>query len=71
MLPCYVTKLRFLWKNSSLFLFQTRGVADRKKLPYFPYRDDGGLVWKQVKSFVKDYVRLYVQSRPIEYFVNI
>ena len=51
-------------------LLQIRGVADRKKLPYFPYRDDGYLVWKQIKSFVKDYVRLYVRSRPIEYLVK-
>lgn len=41
------------WKN-----IQKRGVADKTKLPYFPYRDDGLLIWQQVKSFVKDYVKL-------------
>ena len=34
---------------------QKRGVED---LPYFPYRDDGLLIWKEVGAFAEDYVKL-------------
>ena len=38
--------------------FQARGIDDRKKLPYFPYRDDGELIYKATEDLVKDYVNL-------------
>lgn len=38
--------------------FQKRGVDDQEKLPYFPYRDDGYLIWKQLQSYVQEYVSL-------------
>ena len=31
----------FLRLHTQLFVNQERGVADKKLLPYFPYRDDG------------------------------
>ena len=30
-----------------------------EELPYFPYRDDGLLIWKNVGDFARDYVKLY------------
>jgi hypothetical protein len=33
-------------------------VNDRRKLPYFPYRDDGTIIWKMVKEFARELVDL-------------
>ncbi|CAB4030238.1 arachidonate 5-lipoxygenase-like [Paramuricea clavata] len=41
---------------------ETRGVDSVDELPYFPYRDDGLLIWKDVGDFAGDYVRLYYQK---------
>jgi arachidonate 15-lipoxygenase len=38
---------------------KTRGVEDPAKLPYYPYRDDGLVIWNRLDSYVKDYVALY------------
>ena len=46
-----------LSKNLTIF-FQKRGVDDREKLPYFPYRDDGLLIWQQIRSYVEEYVSM-------------
>ena len=29
-----------------------------EELPYFPYRDDGLVIWKEVNNFARDYVNL-------------
>ena len=53
--------LRIYFIEISLFSFsyyQARGIDDRKKLPYFPYRDDGELIYKAMEDLVKDYVNL-------------
>lgn len=43
-------------------MLQRRGVDDLKKLPYFPYRDDGTVIWNVIQEFAKDYVNMYVIS---------
>ncbi len=35
---------------------QNRGVADSQKLPHFPYRDDGMLLWNAIRQFVAGYL---------------
>ncbi|XP_028399186.1 arachidonate 5-lipoxygenase-like isoform X2 [Dendronephthya gigantea] len=44
---------------SNVVIFQKRGVDDTEKLPYFPYRDDGYLIWQQIQNYVEEYVSLY------------
>jgi arachidonate 15-lipoxygenase len=39
-----------------------RGLNDSQKLPYYPYRDDGKLVWDCLGSYVKEYLDLYYLS---------
>lgn len=39
-----------------------RGVGDGQALPYYPYRDDGRLLWTAIESFVGDYVDVYYQD---------
>lgn len=39
-----------------------RGVDDAAALPDYPYRDDGLLVWEEVRSYVESYVRVYYES---------
>ncbi|CAH3138525.1 unnamed protein product [Pocillopora meandrina] len=41
---------------------KARGIDDRKKLPYFPYRDDGELIYKAMEDLVKDYVNFYYHA---------
>ncbi|XP_046850359.1 polyunsaturated fatty acid 5-lipoxygenase-like isoform X2 [Xenia sp. Carnegie-2017] len=41
---------------------QKRGVDKKDELPYFPYRDDGLLVWREVEKFATEYVYLYYQN---------
>ena len=31
---------------------------DKETLPYFPYRDDGLLLWNEIGKFAKEYVKL-------------
>ena len=42
--------------------FEQRGVNDRTKLPDYPYRDDGMLIWEAIHQWVKDYIYVYYQS---------
>ena len=45
--------------SSKLFSSQKRGVMNvNGTLPYFPYRDDGLLLWKKVGQLAKKYVDL-------------
>ncbi|MBG1270310.1 lipoxygenase family protein [Nostoc sp. WHI] len=37
----------------------SRGVDDASKLPTYPYRDDGLLIWEAIESWVKEYFSLY------------
>ena len=40
-----------------VIILQKRGVMNvNGSLPYFPYRDDGLLLWEQVGKFAKEYV---------------
>jgi arachidonate 15-lipoxygenase len=36
-----------------------RGLDDSVKLPYYPYRDDGKLIWDCLGMYVKEYLDLY------------
>ncbi|CAB4040502.1 arachidonate 5-lipoxygenase-like [Paramuricea clavata] len=54
-----------------------RGVHKAEDLPYFPYRDDGLLIWKNVGDFARDYVKLYYlndkdvkNNYELKYFAN-
>ena len=41
-----------------------RGVMNiNGSLPYFPYRDDGLLLWEQVGKFAKEYVDMYYKCK--------
>ena len=37
---------------------QSRGLDDKKLLPYFPFRDDGLKIFKVIEAMVEDYVNL-------------
>lgn len=39
-----------------------RGVDDVSKLPTYPYRDDGLLIWGAIETWVKEYFSLYYKS---------
>lgn len=41
---------------------KNRGVDDTSKLPIYPYRDDGLLIWEAIESWVKEYLSLYYIS---------
>ncbi|XP_046839259.1 polyunsaturated fatty acid 5-lipoxygenase-like isoform X2 [Xenia sp. Carnegie-2017] len=50
----------YSWKDNDFWEnIKSRGVDDPVKLPYYPYRDDGYLIWKQLHSYVREYVSLY------------
>ena len=38
------------------FRFQKRGLDNKQKLPYFPYRDDNDLMLLTIKRMVVDYI---------------
>lgn len=40
----------------------SRGVDDAVALPYYPYRDDGRLIWKLLGGYLSDYVDIYYAS---------
>ncbi|MCV3216407.1 hypothetical protein OGM63_23320 [Plectonema radiosum NIES-515] len=40
----------------------SRGVDDASKLPTYPYRDDGLLIWGAIESWVQEYFSLYYSS---------
>ncbi|MCA9611252.1 MAG: hypothetical protein KC586_00705, partial [Myxococcales bacterium] len=39
--------------------FAARGVDDVEALPDYPFRDDGLLTWPHLRTWVRDYLRLY------------
>lgn len=39
-----------------------RGVSDAGKLPYYPYRDDGLLIWTRLGQYIDEYLGLYYKS---------
>ncbi|NET70468.1 MAG: lipoxygenase [Sphaerospermopsis sp. SIO1G2] len=41
---------------------ENRGVNDKVKLPTYPYRDDGLLIWDAIESWVTDYFNLLYSS---------
>ncbi len=41
---------------------KNRGVDDPNKLPHYPYRDDGLLLWNAIKKFVSEYLKLYYKT---------
>ncbi|MDF5730975.1 MAG: lipoxygenase family protein [Rhizonema sp. PD38] len=41
---------------------KSRGVDDVSKLPTYPYRDDGLLIWGAIESWVKEYFSLYYSN---------
>lgn len=64
----YSTSLEIINKNYKEMTFddldleadlKKRGLNDDSVLPYFPYRDDGRLIYKSIKTFVNDYIDLY------------
>jgi arachidonate 15-lipoxygenase len=40
----------------------SRGVDDTSKLPTYPYRDDGLLIWNAIQSWVSDYFSIYYSN---------
>ncbi|MBD2501881.1 lipoxygenase family protein [Anabaena azotica] len=38
---------------------KNRGVDDASKLPTYPYRDDGLLIWQAIETWVRDYFNIY------------
>lgn len=36
-----------------------RGVHDPEQLPYYPYRDDGLIIWNRLGEYIKEYLELY------------
>jgi arachidonate 15-lipoxygenase len=41
---------------------ENRGVDDTSKLPTYPYRDDGKLIWDAIKNWVNNYFSIYYSS---------
>lgn len=41
-------------------LKQKRGVDDTEKLPYYPYRDDGKLLYQTLNEFADAFIDAYV-----------
>ncbi|UJB73026.1 lipoxygenase (plasmid) [Acaryochloris sp. 'Moss Beach'] len=56
------------YRNWDLFKFsfpqelKSRGMDDPNKLPHFPYRDDGQLLWNAIQEFVSDYVNIFYKA---------
>ena len=42
--------------------FASRGVDDPQKLPNYPYRDDGLLIWDAIHQWVSEYLGLYYHN---------
>lgn len=67
-LPCSLDIVKRAFRTWSLdkFAFPNaiaqRGMADQQKLPHYPYRDDGKLVWDTIHQFVTDYLSLHYQT---------
>jgi arachidonate 15-lipoxygenase len=41
---------------------QRRGLSDASTLPYYPFRDDGMLVWNLLGDYLDEYIALYYRS---------
>ena len=41
---------------STFFVLQKRGLDDRNALPFFPYRDDGEVMYDAIGAMVEDYI---------------
>ncbi|XP_068740270.1 polyunsaturated fatty acid 5-lipoxygenase-like isoform X2 [Montipora capricornis] len=53
----------FNWERTDfLDNIKNRGLDDKTKLPYFPYRDDGELIHESITRMVNEYVNLYYKS---------
>jgi len=52
------------WSVTNTFplSLQKRGVADKKSLPHYPYRDDGLLIWGAIHQYVSEYLGLYYKD---------
>ena len=55
--PCHIYCIEALSHLSCLFS-QDRGLDDKSKIPYFPYRDDGEAVLESIEAMVDSYVNL-------------
>lgn len=53
----------FNWRSTDFLVnIKKRGVGNKNKLPYFPYRDDGKLIYRTITRMVNEYVNLYYKS---------
>jgi arachidonate 15-lipoxygenase len=43
---------------------KNRGMDNTERLPHYPYRDDGMLVWKAIHTFVSDYLKHFYKTDP-------
>ncbi|MCB1178603.1 MAG: hypothetical protein KDK36_13545 [Leptospiraceae bacterium] len=50
--------------NDSFFpeFFKNKNTINNELLPDYPYRDDGLLIWEEIKKWVDSYLRLYYKS---------
>jgi|GEM_PF-1521418 len=60
---------RLTWKHGSLkqkldmpYDLEQRGVSDTKELPYYPYRDDGLLIWQAIEAFVREALEVHYKE---------
>ena len=49
-------------------LKQKRGVDDTEKLPYYPYRDDGKLLYQKLNEFADAFIDAYVTQQLLTSF---
>lgn len=47
---------------------QKRGVGDTEKLPYYPYRDDGKLLYQKLDEFADAFIDAYVTQQLLASF---
>ena len=47
---------------------QKRGVDDTEKLPYYPYRDDGKLLYHKLNEFADAFIDAYVTQQLLTSF---
>ena len=50
----------FMLTGMNFALKQKRGVDDTEKLPYYPYRDDGKLLYQTLNEFADSFIDAYV-----------
>lgn len=56
---CYITIVFItvqLYSTKIILFSKKRGLGDRDKLPYFPYRDDGEVILDAISNMVNEYV---------------